>query len=83
MVSVDLNAAPKEQTTFRIYDPTVAAAEPTENSVFGTIKIETPDRRLGGVDETISLGTTYLAGVDLSAPDATASTVVDQTEPTG
>ena len=74
VVSVDLNAEPVAGTTYLIYDQALAAAEPTENALFGTITIETPDVRLGGVDETIALGTTYLDGVDLSAPDATAST---------
>ena len=82
VVSVDLNAAPKAETTFFIYDPTVAAAEPTDNPVFGTITIQTPKVRLGGVDETISLGTDYLDHVDLSAPDAT-STSLQSTETTG
>jgi hypothetical protein len=84
VVSVDLNATPKAETTFQIYDSTVAAAEPTDNPVFGTIKVETPDVQLGGVDETIQLGTTYLTGVDLSAPDATSSTSTSVvTETTG
>ncbi len=74
VVSVDLNAEPVAGTTYLIYDQALAAAEPTENALFGTITIETHDVRLGGVDETIALGTTYLDGVDLSAPDATAST---------
>ena len=74
VVSVDLGAEPVAETTYLIYDQALAAAEPTENSLFGTITIETPDVRLGGVDETIALGTTYLDGVDLSAPDATSST---------
>jgi hypothetical protein len=65
-----------------IYDPTVAAAEPTDNPVFGTITIQTPKVRLGGVDETISLGTDYLDHVDLTAPDAT-STSLQPTETTG
>ena len=78
VVSVDLNAVPTEETTLIIYDKSVAAAEPTQNSVFGTVKIETPNVRLGGVEETVQLGTTYLKGVDLSAPDAT-STSLDQT----
>lgn len=82
VVSVDLNAAPKAQTTFFIYDPTLAEAEPTDNTVFGTITVQTPDVRLGGVDETISLGTDYLGQVDLTAPDAT-STSVEPTETTG
>jgi hypothetical protein len=85
VVSVDLNAEPREETTYLMYDSALAEAEPTENAVFGTITIETPDVRLGGVDVTISLGTTYLAGVDLSAPDATSSTStsVAVTETTG
>ena len=89
VVSVDLGAEPRDQTTYFIYDPAAAAAEPTENAVFGTIKIETPDVALSGVDVTIALGTTYLQGVDLSAPDATASTstsvpeTVEPTETTG
>jgi hypothetical protein len=74
VVSVDLSAEPVAETTYLIYDQALATAEPTENALFGTIKIETPDVRLGGVDETIVLGTTYLDGVDLSAPDATSST---------
>jgi hypothetical protein len=84
VVSVDLGAEPQADTTYFIYDPAIAAAEPTENAVFGTIKIETPDVALGGVDVTIALGTTYLNGVDLSAPDATSSTstsVLDSVEP--
>lgn len=74
VVSIDLNAEPHDGTTFIIYDRALAEAEPTENSIFGTITIETPDVRLGGVDETIALGTTYLKQVNLSAPDATSST---------
>ncbi len=74
VVSVDLGAEPQADTTFFIYDPAQAELEPTENAVFGTIKIETPEVALGGVDVTIALGTTYLDGVDLSAPDATSST---------
>jgi hypothetical protein len=58
--------------------------EPTDNPTFGTVKVEIPDVRLGGVDETISLGTTYLQGVDVSAPDATSTTSsVATTETTG
>ena len=72
VVSVDLNAEAKPETTFIIYDAALAEAEPTDNAVFGAITIEIPDVRLGGVDETISLGTNYLDGVDLTAPDATA-----------
>lgn len=86
VVSVDLNAEPKPATAFIIYDSALAEAEPTDNPIFGTITIETPDIRLGGVDETIVLGTNYLDQVDLSAPDATAistSTSVAATETTG
>lgn len=83
VVSVDLNAEPKAETTFLIYDPTLAAAEPTEHPIFGTITIESPEVRLGGVDETISLGTDYLEQVDLTAPDATStSSTVEPTETT-
>ena len=82
VVSVDLSATPKAETTLRIYDRDLAAAEPTTNEVFGTVTVQTPDIRLAGVDETISLGTDYLGKVDLSAPDAT-STSVEPTEPTG
>ena len=89
VVSVDLNAEPRAETTFLIYDPALAEAEPTENDVFGTINVETPDVALGGVDVTIALGTDYLDQVDLSAPDATTSTStsvlesVDPIETTG
>jgi hypothetical protein len=82
VVSVDLNAASHPDTVFHIYDRALAAAEPTTNTVFGPITVDTPDARLGGVDETISLGTDYLTQVDLSAPDAT-STSVSPTETTG
>jgi hypothetical protein len=86
VVSVDLLAEPQEDTKFVIYDAALAEAEPTDNSVFGTITIETPDVRLGGVDETIVLGTNYLRNVDLTAPDATPATptsLITATEPTG
>ncbi len=86
VVSVDLNAKPKAETTFFIYDNSLATIEPTDNAVFGTIKIATPDVRLGGIDETLALGTDYLKKVDLSAPDATStstSTSVQPTETTG
>jgi hypothetical protein len=86
VVSVDLNAQPKPATKFLIYDASVAAAEPTNNPVFGAITVDTPDVQLGGVDETIQLGTTYLTGVDLTAPDATStstSTSVVATVTTG
>ncbi len=84
IVSVDLNSKPTAETTFRIYDATLAGVEPTDNAVFGTIKIETPDIRLGGIDETLALGTDYLKKVDLSAPDATStSTSVQPPETTG
>jgi hypothetical protein len=84
VVSVDLGAEPREETTFFVYDRAQAEAEPTENDVFGTIKVETPDVALGGVDVTIALGTTFLDAVDLSAPDATSSTstsVLESVEP--
>jgi hypothetical protein len=83
VVSVDLNATARADTKFLIYDSLIAAAEPKDNPIFGTITIETPDIRLGGIDETLSLGTDYLHGVDLSAPDATSTTVpADSTETT-
>jgi hypothetical protein len=74
VVSVDLSAKPSPQTTFLIYDPQMAAAEPTDNHLFGTIKVETPAVRLQDIDVSIVLGTTYLDGVNLSAPDATSTT---------
>lgn len=74
VVSVDLGATPNAQTTFRIYDPAMAAAEPTDNAMFGTIKVETPAVRLQDIDVTIVLGTAYLDQVNLSAPDATSTT---------
>jgi len=84
VVSVDLNAKAHPETTIFVYDPQVAAVEPTDNPTFGPVTVKTPDVRLGGVDETISLGTTYLRGVDLSAPDATStSSTVAATETTG
>ena len=43
VVSVDLNAEPKADTTLLIYDASLAAIEPTENPIFGTITVETPD----------------------------------------
>jgi hypothetical protein len=83
VVSVDLNAESKADTLFLIYDPSLAEAEPTDNPIFGTITIETPDIRLGSVDETIVLGTDYLDNVDLSAPDASStSSTVEPTETT-
>lgn len=83
VVSVDLNAEPTAETSFLIYDPTLAEAESTDHAVFGTITIETPDVRLGGVDETIRLGTDYLDQVDTTAPDATStSSSVETTETT-
>lgn len=82
IVSVDLSATPKAETIVLIYDRDLAAAEPTTNEVFGTVTVLTPDVRLAGVDETILLGTDYLGKVDLSAPDAT-STSVGPTETTG
>jgi len=84
VVSIDLNAESHPETTIFVYDPDVASVEPTDNPTFGTVKVEIPDVRLGGVDETISLGTTYLQGVDVSAPDATSTTSsVAATETTG
>lgn len=83
VVSVDLNAEASDDTTFLIYDKSLAEAEPTDNPIFGTISIEAPDVRLGSVDETILLGTTYLDQVDLSAPDASStSSTVEPTETT-
>jgi len=73
VVSVDLNAESHPETAIFVYDPEVAAIEPKDNPIFCPVSIETPDVRLGGVDETISLGTNYLQGVDLSAPDATST----------
>ena len=81
VVSVDLNAPRQPNTVFNIYDPALAAAEPTDNPVFGPITVETPDVRLGGVDQTILLGTDYLDQVDLAAADAT-STSADPTQTT-
>jgi hypothetical protein len=73
VVSVDLNAESQAETKLLIYDASLAAVEPKENPIFGKITVETPDIRLGSIDETISLGTTYLRGVDLSAPDASST----------
>ncbi|HEY5424488.1 MAG TPA: hypothetical protein VIK05_13495 [Ilumatobacteraceae bacterium] len=73
VVSVDLNADSHPETAVFVYDPEIAAVEPTDNSILGPVSVETPDVRLGGVDETISLGTNYLNGVDLTAPDATST----------
>jgi hypothetical protein len=82
VVSVDLRAKPQAKTTLSIYDKEMAAAEPTKNRVYGTVTVQSPDVRLAGVDETITLGTDYLKQVDLSVPDAT-STTVQPTETTG
>ncbi|MGZ4793386.1 MAG: hypothetical protein ACXWBO_16145 [Ilumatobacteraceae bacterium] len=82
VVSVDLRAKPQAKTTLSIYDKEMAAVEPTSNTVFGSVTVQTPDVRLAGVDETITLGTDYLKHVDLSVPDAT-STSVQPTETTG
>jgi hypothetical protein len=82
VVSVELGIQPAAQTVFQIYDSEIAAAEPTDSPVFGKITIKTPDFRLAGVDETISLGTDYLDKVDLTAPDATSTSLVP-TETTG
>ena len=81
VVSVDLNAEANAETKFLIYDASLAAVEPTENPIFGTVKVDTPPIRLGSIDETIQLGTTYLKGVDLSAPDA-SSTSTSSVAPT-
>ena len=82
VVSVDLNAESKAETKLLIYDASLAAIEPTENPIFGKITVETPDVRLGSIDETISLGTTYLKGVDLSAPDASSTSTPTSDAPT-
>ncbi len=82
VVSVDLRAKPQAKTTLSIYDKEMAAAEPTSNTVFGSVTVQAPEVRLAGVDETIILGTDYLKHVDLSVPDAT-STSVQPTETTG
>ena len=82
VVSVDLSADPKPDTKFLIYDASLAAAESTDNPIFGKISVETPKIRLGSIDETILLGTTYLKGVDLSAPDATSTTIPTSVAPT-
>ena len=82
VVSVDLNADANADTKFLIYDASLASVEPTENPIFGTIKVETPPIRLGSIDETIQLGTTYLKGVDLSAPDASSTSTSTSVAPT-
>ena len=82
VVSVDLNAEANADTKFLIYDASLAAVEPTENPIFGTVKVETPPIRLGSIDETIQLGTTYLKGVDLSAPDASSTSTSTSVAPT-
>ena len=81
VVSVDLNAEPNADTKFLIYDASLASVEPAENPIFGTIKVETPPIRLGSIDETIQLGTTYLKGVDLSAPDASSTSTSTSVAP--
>ena len=53
VVSVDLNAEANADTKFLIYDASLAAVEPTENPIFGTVKVETFFIRLGSIDETI------------------------------
>jgi hypothetical protein len=82
VVSVDLNADANADTKFLIYDASLASVEPTENPIFGTIKVDTPPIRLGSIDETIQLGTTYLKGVDLSAPDASSTSTSTSVAPT-
>jgi hypothetical protein len=82
VVSVDLNAAAKPETVFKVYDPQAAKTEPTSNDLFGAITVQTPTTRLSGIEVTIALGTTYLAGVDLSAPDP-STTIEAGTETTG
>ena len=82
VVSIDLNAKATDETKFLIYDASLAAVEPTNNPIFGTITVETPDIRLGSIDETIVLGTTYLKGVDLSAPDASSTSTPTSDAPT-
>ena len=82
VVSVDLNAEANADTNLLIYDASLAAVEPTENPIFGTVKVETPPIRLGSIDETIQLGTTYLKGVDLSAPDASSTSTSTSVAPT-
>ena len=83
VVSVDLNSKPAAETKFLIYDAALAAVEPTDNPIFGTITVEIPKKiRLGSIDETIVLGTTYLKGVDLSAPDATSTSTPASVAPT-
>jgi hypothetical protein len=81
VVSVDLSAAPKAETTLQVYDPELAASEPADNPIFKKVTVETPDVRLADVDETVVLGTDYLRGVDLTAPDPAPST--DSTPGTG
>ena len=76
VVSVDLSATPKAQTTVQIYDSDLAAAQQTNDTVFSTVTVETATVRLAGVDETISLGTDYLKAVDLNLPDATSTSLV-------
>lgn len=82
VVSIDLSADAKADTKLLIYDASLAAAESTDNPIFGKVSVETPKTRLGSIDETILLGTTYLKGVDLSAPDATSSTTSTSVAPT-
>ena len=67
-------AAPKADTTLQVYDPELAASEPADNPIFEKVTVETPDVRLADVDETVVLGTDYLRGVDLTAPDPAPST---------
>lgn len=82
VVSIDLSADAKADTKLLIYDASLAAVESTDNPIFGKVSVETPKTRLGSIDETILLGTTYLKGVDLSAPDATSSTTSTSVAPT-
>ena len=82
VVSVDLNSKPSADTKLLIYDASLAAAEPKDNQIFGAVTVEAPDIRLGSIDETIVLGTTYLKGVDLSAPDATSTSTPTSVAPT-
>ena len=82
VVSVDLNATPRVDTIITVYDPSLAESESTDNDIFGAITVQNADVRLSGIDRTVSLGTEYLEGVDLAAPDPT-STSVEPTETSG
>ena len=68
VISVDTSAGEAEEATVvEVTDESLAAAARTLSEVFGPVEIRVADPRIAGVDVVVTLGTSYLDRLDVTA----------------